>query len=145
MSPLQTRGPYKQEPLHYIQAKGLQYSQLRAPTGQGPLQTKNPYMIYMQGRKGLIQTRGHYKQEHLHYIQAKDPIQACRETRAHADREALQKVVPTEKWPFQIREPYRQRALTYKRPLQTRGPYRQGALTYKEFIQTRGLYNKGPL
>ena len=38
--PLQTRGPYRQ----------------KAPIDQGPLQIKDPYMIYIQGREGLLQT-----------------------------------------------------------------------------------------
>ena len=62
--PLQTRGPYSDNP----------YRRYVISTDKGPLQTKDPYMICMQGCKGLLQTRApSCKQEPLHYIQTRAP------------------------------------------------------------------------
>ena len=96
---------------------------------KGPLQTKGPYIIYMQGCKGLLQTRApSYKQGPLHYIQTRAPCRETLKTRAHPDG-----------------GPYRQSDSTAKGSLHTKGSYRQGGTTDKGFIQTKGIYSKGPL
>ena len=119
---LQTRGPYKPG----------------APTDQGPLQTlcntdtrpiqtKDPYMIYVRPQwdptdKGPLQARIST------LYTGKGPHTGMHGTPKNKS--------PYRKWSLQTSGPYRQVALTNKGTLQTRSP---------PTIQTRGLYSKRPL
>ena len=109
--PLQTRGPYSDKgPLQT----------LCISTDKGPLQTKDPYIIYMQGCKGLLQTKAH-SCKHIYTLYTdKGPIQVCRKT------------LKTIAHPHG--GPYRKSDITEKGSLHRKGPYRQGSL------QTRGPY-----
>ena len=99
---LQTRGNYRQRaptgqgPPHARDS----YRRCAISTDKGPLQTNDPYIIYMQGREGLLQTRAPVsKGPYMKYSQ-KGPIQVCRESlkiRAHPDMGPLQKMAPTDK------------------------------------------------
>ena len=123
-------------------------------TDKGPLQKKDHYMIYMQGRKGILQTRAPAsKVPYIIYMQ-RAPCKEPLKTRAHATG-----------GPFR-NDPYKQSDSTHKRSLQTRSLYRQMASTAndpyrrcviptdkglsqtifrKGHVQTRAHTNKGPL
>ena len=110
-APIQTRDPYRRCVISIY---------------KGPLQKKDPYMIYMQGCKGLLQTRApSCKQGSLHYIQISAPYKYA------GRQEPVQTGAPTDKVTLHKSGHYIQRVPTDT----TRSPYRQGALIDKEFIQ----------